>query len=161
MVPSEIEAYDATGKRAEEREDFGVMRGAGRGDPRDNQQNDSDDNPTEDRPDGGLQLPNTTLYISIPLARAAWQPFRRGDFFLYEGERTFPRLFRTRIAAIPIVPVRAGACPITVATIDSHRASLGQGRDSAFASSAVVVERRRSRLGVPAEVLHVIQHLRG
>jgi hypothetical protein len=61
MVPSKIEADDTTGKGAEKREDFGVMRGAGRGDPPNNQQNDSDDNPTEDRPNGGLQLPNTTL----------------------------------------------------------------------------------------------------
>jgi hypothetical protein len=69
MVPSEIEAYDTTGKSAEEREDFGVMRGAGRSDPRDNQQNNCDDNHAEDRRDDGLQMPNTTLYISKPLAR--------------------------------------------------------------------------------------------
>lgn len=47
------------------------MCGAKRGDHRDDEQNDSDDNQAEGGADGRLQMPSTSLYISITLARTA------------------------------------------------------------------------------------------
>jgi hypothetical protein len=82
MLSPKIEPYDTTCKGAEEREDLGVMRGAGGGDYHNDAQDEHDDNQAEDRPDDGLQMPNTALYISIPLARTARQPFRRDDIVL-------------------------------------------------------------------------------
>jgi len=84
MLSSKIEPYDTTCEGPQKRENLGVMRGAGRGDRQDDQQNDHNDKQGEDRPDDGLQMPDTTFYISIPLARTARQPFRRYDLVLHE-----------------------------------------------------------------------------
>lgn len=128
MLASKIETYDTAGKGAEQGEDFGVMRGTRAGYHQDDQQNYHDDKQTENRPDGGLQMPNPSLYISVPLAGTARQPFLRINFFLHEWKGTLPRLSHTRIAAIPILPGRAGPCPITVATFDGHKVSTTMRR---------------------------------
>jgi hypothetical protein len=84
MLSSKIETDDTTGKGPEKRENLGVLGRAGRSDYRDDAQNEHDDKQAENRPDGGLQMPNTTFYISIPLATTARQPFRRDDLFFHE-----------------------------------------------------------------------------
>lgn len=75
MLAFKIETYDTTGKGAEEREDLGVMRWAGRGDAQDGQQNDQDLEGQDVKDAVGLHCP--TLLCQFAPDRHGHRPFGR------------------------------------------------------------------------------------
>jgi hypothetical protein len=85
MLTFEIKPCDTTREGAEKREYLGVVRGAGRGDHPDDEQNDGNDKQAEAGSDGGLQMQTRLSTSPYPWQEPHGSPFVDTIFFFANG----------------------------------------------------------------------------